>query len=184
MAGIKAYRMKAYQRNVEKVIRELGGEPYRLVVIDFEPCVYRDLGDYDIEVSGCGNERGPYFIFVWKKEPYPHIVKRIKFIKTLTDLKAELFCIVKEFGNRDTITDSAMAFLYDACIISQDKFVYKPEFYVAYVKWCNNHNIKPLGKINFNKRIQELVPGLREKRARNESRRLEGVGLKPWKVWT
>ena len=60
----------------KKLLSRLGPN-YAASIIDGEPCVYRDLGDYDIEISG-GSYRRPFYIFVWQKCPHLEIVERYK----------------------------------------------------------------------------------------------------------
>jgi hypothetical protein len=53
------------------------GSNYEARIIDGEPCVYRDLGDYDIEISG-GSSRHPFYVYVWRKTPQMEIVEQHK----------------------------------------------------------------------------------------------------------
>ena len=49
------------------MLRELG-PAWRIQVIDLEPCVYRDLGKHDIEVSAVHGLKGSKIsIYVWDK---------------------------------------------------------------------------------------------------------------------
>ena len=50
------------------------GKPWTKKRIDAELCVYRDLGDYDIEVSCDGSST--FDIYVWQKSPKLRIVER------------------------------------------------------------------------------------------------------------
>ena len=77
------------------------GTNYEARIIDGEPCVYRDLGDYDIEISG-GSCRRPFYIFVWQKRPHLEIVERYKNISNNFDeMEALLNEIVLRFKCRE-----------------------------------------------------------------------------------
>lgn len=75
-------------KNIQEVLNELGSG-YESKVIDYEECVYRDLGDYEIEISGCAYKRQPFHIYVWSKSPV-QIVYRKPDIKTIPKLVREL----------------------------------------------------------------------------------------------
>ena len=78
------------------------GPNYESRIIDGEPCVYRDLGDYDIEISG-GSYRRPFYIFVWQKRPHLEIVERYKNISNNFDeIEALLNEITLRFKCRET----------------------------------------------------------------------------------
>ncbi len=49
----------------KKKLLEYMGKPYTTKIIDYENCVYLDLGDYDIEVSSICMQ---FVIYVWKKK--------------------------------------------------------------------------------------------------------------------
>jgi hypothetical protein len=75
------------------------GPDYTMKVIDLEECAYRDLGEYDIEISGCRKKR--YRVYVWQKKPLK-IVYASEVIRTLPALKAELDRLVEHYaGGRD-----------------------------------------------------------------------------------
>lgn len=57
------------------------GKEYQEKVIDMEPCVYRDLGDFDIEISG-GFYGQPFSIYVWQKRPHMEIIERYKHVNS------------------------------------------------------------------------------------------------------
>lgn len=75
-------------KNLMALLEELGPN-YHIQAIDFEDCIYRDLGDYDIEISGCRKKNGPFSVFVWLKSKKT-IVYRKAGIRTTRGLKAEL----------------------------------------------------------------------------------------------
>ena len=78
------------------------GSNYEARIIDGEPCVYRDLGDYDIEISG-GSYRRPFYIFVWQKCPHLEIVERYKNVSNNFDeMEALLNEIALRFKCRET----------------------------------------------------------------------------------
>ena len=60
----------------QKVMLAHLGKDYTKNRIDFENVIYRDLGDYDIEVSGGHTKNQLIKIYVWKKEEQPFIVER------------------------------------------------------------------------------------------------------------
>ncbi len=48
----------------KQALLTLLGEPWTMQQIDFEPCVYRDLGSFDIEISGGRTRKAEIFIYV------------------------------------------------------------------------------------------------------------------------
>ena len=56
------------------------GDAYTKKVIDLEPCLYRNFGDFDVEISG-GYNRGPFHIYVWMTKPHLEIVERHMHLK-------------------------------------------------------------------------------------------------------
>lgn len=75
-------------KNLQTILESLGTE-YAIKNIDLEDCIYRDLGDFDIEISGCNKKNGPHAVYVWQKKPLS-IVYRKQGIRTLRGLKIEL----------------------------------------------------------------------------------------------
>lgn len=71
------------------------GEPYRSKIIDNENCVYLDMGNYDIEISGGRTKRSKIHIYVWKTKDGTEIVERhldlrqdlLKIKKLLDDIR-------------------------------------------------------------------------------------------------
>ena len=59
--------MKQRLSKGKKELLEYLGEPYVIQVIDFENCVYLDMRDYDIEISGGCTKSDPFRIYVWDK---------------------------------------------------------------------------------------------------------------------
>lgn len=60
----------------QRQMMEQLGDSYRENRIDGASCVYRDFGDYDVEICGGRTQRAPFHIFVWKKKPHLEIVQR------------------------------------------------------------------------------------------------------------
>lgn len=56
------------------LLKELGPD-YRTTVFDLEGVLYRDLGTYDIEISGGHRKKQPFDIHVWLKS-WPLVVER------------------------------------------------------------------------------------------------------------
>ena len=61
-----------------------------------------------------------------------------------------------------TDTDTVAGFLAEACGFDFDHRVEKSKLFPAYRDWCLDANRRPLGKQNFNRRVQELHPELSE----------------------
>jgi hypothetical protein len=80
------------------VLKAVGNE-YTVKIIDGEDCVYRDLGEYEIEISGCAEKRKPFSVYVWKKFPQM-IVYRKQVIKTLPRLCGELNYVMELYHAR------------------------------------------------------------------------------------
>lgn len=52
------------------------GDDYSVRVIDQAACVYRDLGDYDVEIIGGCTRRDKFHVFLWQRKPYLEVVER------------------------------------------------------------------------------------------------------------
>ena len=64
---------RSLSKKAQELLSQLG-KPWTKKVIDLELCVYRDLGEYEIEVSCYGS---PTFdLYVWQKSPGLHIVEK------------------------------------------------------------------------------------------------------------
>ena len=50
------------------------GEQYTVAHIDHLDCIYRDFGDYDVEICGGRTIRAPFQVYVWQKRPSLHTV--------------------------------------------------------------------------------------------------------------
>ncbi len=51
------------------------GKDYEAKNIDMEACIYRDFGDYDIEVSGGHLKNKKVIIFLWDKRDGFHVIE-------------------------------------------------------------------------------------------------------------
>jgi len=60
----------------QRQMMEQLGDEYCENRIDGAGCVYRDFGDYDVEICGGRTLRAPFHIFVWQKKPHMEIVQR------------------------------------------------------------------------------------------------------------
>ena len=81
-------KLTHYQRQLLKYL----GKDYTVNVIDGAECVYRDLGDYDVEIIGGRTKRGKFHIFVWKKD-------RMEIVERIFDIPHE-FVIMEVLLNR------------------------------------------------------------------------------------
>lgn len=82
------------------LLKYLGGRPYRKNIIDGENVVYRDLGVYDIEISGGHRKTQPFNIYVWLKS-YPRIVERhLRLPHDHAMIKGILDDIVERYSNK------------------------------------------------------------------------------------
>ena len=56
-------KLNKYQRELLMYL----GKDYTVGIIDGGECIYRDLGDFDIEIIGGRTPKGKFHVFVWKK---------------------------------------------------------------------------------------------------------------------
>ena len=70
------------------------GTQYTVKRIDGLDCIYRDFGDYDVEVCGGKNNRARFHIFVWKKNGGYEIVQRFMDLPHSLPLIAELLQLI------------------------------------------------------------------------------------------
>lgn len=91
---------------MRKAIREglkFLGKEYKFYIIDLGECIYRDLGDFDIEVDYVSNRKlSPYKgykVYLWQKEPMG-IIKKYQATESLEELKEILDGIVKEYARK------------------------------------------------------------------------------------
>lgn len=66
----------------KKRLLEYLGEPYTTMTIDWENCVYLDMNDYDIEISGGKTIRSRLDIYVWQKRGRLQIIERHMGVKS------------------------------------------------------------------------------------------------------
>ncbi|MCD8501666.1 MAG: hypothetical protein LRY71_08320 [Bacillaceae bacterium] len=67
------------------------GQPYCIKQIDLEDCVYLDMGEYDIEISGGRTTYSKVDIYVWRTKDRLEIVERHQDLKyDLPSIKAIL----------------------------------------------------------------------------------------------
>lgn len=69
------------------------GQPYKIVTIDFENVIYRNLGNgYDFEVSGLDNRKSSFnaTLYIWDNREGHKIIETISNIGSLPDLKNHL----------------------------------------------------------------------------------------------
>lgn len=86
----------------QKLLLAYLGSDYCKNRIDGENVIYRDLGNFDIEISGCHTKNQPVAIFVWNKadltrtvESHTRLPQDYEMIKTLLD------DIVKRYTNKE-----------------------------------------------------------------------------------
>ena len=65
-----------YPGKPKKRVLDLLGNGWKIRVIDLEHCVYRDLVDYDIEISGVRTQKSHISIYVWQTSPHLEIIER------------------------------------------------------------------------------------------------------------
>ncbi len=77
----------------QQVLRDCLGENYTQKWIDGETVIYRDLGDYDIEISGGHGRSQRVGVYVWEKragwpilvEQHPHLPQDHGMLKRLLE---------------------------------------------------------------------------------------------------
>ena len=86
----------------QKLLLSYLGSDYCKNRIDGENVIYRDLGNYEIEISCCHTKKQPVAIFVWNKadltrtvESHARLPQDYEMIKTLLD------DIVKRYTNKE-----------------------------------------------------------------------------------
>lgn len=80
---------------INKALEYLG-KPYQIKTIDTEPVVYRNLNDFEFEVSGLHKSAVNCTIYVWQKKPYQKLIGIYNNIQSIEDLKDLLgYCSVK-----------------------------------------------------------------------------------------
>ena len=97
------YTPKNLSPRQKDLLNYLGGKPYCKNIIDGENVVYRDLGVYDIEISGGHRKTQPFAIYVWLKDGYwPRIVERhLRLPHDHAMIKGILDDIVERYSNKE-----------------------------------------------------------------------------------
>lgn len=58
------------KKNLNELLKRLKSKGYSAKTIDFEPCLYKNFGDFDIEGSGLNNQRTKCtanIIYIWNR---------------------------------------------------------------------------------------------------------------------
>ena len=82
------------------------GKQYTVKRIDGLDCIYRDFGDYDVEVCGGRTNRARFHIFVWKKKGGYEIVQRFMDLPHSLPLMAELLQLIARLYDPSTKEDA------------------------------------------------------------------------------
>ncbi len=68
-----------FTRKLHKLQRELGNK-YTIKKIDGNECIYRNMGDYDVEILvGCESMygKGKVVICLWQTRPYMKMIRQV-----------------------------------------------------------------------------------------------------------
>ncbi|GGK31705.1 hypothetical protein GCM10010965_25690 [Caldalkalibacillus thermarum] len=68
--------------------------------------------------------------------------------------------------------DNVTAFVNECCLVDDDAAVPKTELYEAYQAFCEENGMRPLGRNRFNRRLKEVVTGIKEDK---------NSGIRKWK---
>lgn len=77
------------------------GEGYTENYIDKEPAIYRDLGDYDVEISGGHTKEQTISIFVWSKAPRQIVESHTRMPQHLKQIRMLLDDITTRYMNKE-----------------------------------------------------------------------------------
>lgn len=77
------------------------GEGYTENYIDKEPVIYRDLGDYDVEISGGHTKEQTISIFVWSKAPRQIVESHTRMPQHLKQIRMLLDDITTRYTNKE-----------------------------------------------------------------------------------
>lgn len=95
--------MEKLSKGKQRLLEYLG-EPYTTKIIDYENCVYLNMGDYDIEISRGLTIRSKIDIYVWRTKDLLDIVERYLNIKPdLPSIKALLDDIRSRYSQETKI---------------------------------------------------------------------------------
>ena len=84
----------------QKLLLSYLGSDYCKNRIDGENVIYRDLGNYEIEISGCHTKNQPVAIFVWNKADLTRTVEsHTRLPQDYAQIKMLLDDIVKRYAN-------------------------------------------------------------------------------------
>ena len=85
----------------QKLLLSYLGSDYCKNRIDGENVIYRDLGNYEIEISGCHTKNQPVAIFVWNKADLTRTVEsHTRLPQDYAQIKTLLDDIVKRYTNK------------------------------------------------------------------------------------
>jgi hypothetical protein len=86
----------------QKLLLSYLGSDYCKNRIDGENVIYRDLGNYEIEISGCHTKNQPVAIFVWNKADLTRTVEsHTRLPQDYAQIKTLLDDIVKRYTNKE-----------------------------------------------------------------------------------
>ena len=86
----------------QKLLLSCLGSDYCKNRIDGENVIYRDLGNYEIEISGCHTKNQPVAIFVWNKAELTRSVEsHTRLPQDYAQIKMLLDDIVKRYTNKE-----------------------------------------------------------------------------------
>jgi hypothetical protein len=86
----------------QKLLLSYLGSDYCKNRIDGENVIYRDLGNYEIEISGCHTKNQPVAIFVWNKADLTRTVESYtRLPQDYAQIKMLLDDIVKRYTNKE-----------------------------------------------------------------------------------
>ena len=86
----------------QKLLLSYLGSDYCKNRIDGENVIYRDLGNYEIEISGCHTKNQPVAIFVWNKADLTRTVEsHTRIPQDYAQIKTLLDDIVKRYTNKE-----------------------------------------------------------------------------------
>ena len=74
------------------------GSNYTKKIIDKEPCIYRDFGSYDIEISGGHKKREKIYIYLWQKEQHLSVIEQIEIPNDFERVKYELDNLISNYN--------------------------------------------------------------------------------------
>ena len=86
----------------QKLLLSYLGSDYCKNRIDGENVIYRDLGNYEIEISGCHTKNQLVAIFVWNKADLTRTVEsHTRLPQDYAQIKMLLDDIVKRYANKE-----------------------------------------------------------------------------------